>query len=380
MIKPCLQRSALLLLCLMTSLSLVACQKKEAAQVKVPPTIVTVAPVVQQAAPVTREFVGETKGSQEAEITAKVEGYLLQKHFTEGRPVKKGQLLYTLDARNLETALSQVKANLAREQATSGEAGREVARLRPLAESHAIAQRDFDRAIASRSETQAALAAARANVRNAEINLSYTRITAPIAGLIGISRVNVGEYVGPNNRVLNKVALIDPIHVKFSLSERDYLALRRHSTAGQAKTNVKIELVLADGQVHPYPGSFVSSEGAVDPTTGSIMIEVGFPNPEKIILPGQFGRVRITAGENRNAILVPQAAVFDLQGNSMAYAFDPKTSTVSVRNLKLGQRFGNSWIVESGLKSGEQVVVEGLQKLKDGHPVTPRPAQPASGN
>ena len=135
-----------------------------------------------------------------------------------------------------------------------------------------------------------------------------------------------------------------------------------------------VDVDLASGRVT------IASEGAVDPSTGSIMIEVGFPNPEKIILPGQFGRVRITAGQNRNAILVPQAAVLDLQGNSMAYAFDPKTNTVSVRNLKLGQRFGNSWIVESGLKPGEQVVVEGLQKLKDGQPVTPRPAQPASGN
>jgi len=220
------------------------------------------------------------------------------------------------------------------------------------------------------------VAAARANVRNAEINLGYMRITAPIAGLIGISRVNVGEYVGPNNRVLNKVAQIDPIQVKFSLSERDYLALRRQTPVEQPKANARIELVLADGLTHPHPGQFVSSEGAVDPATGAIMVEVGFANPDKIVLPGQFGRVRITTGENRNAILVPQTAVFELQGNSMAYVLNPETNTVTVRKLKLGQRFASSWIVEEGLEAGELVVVEGQQKLKNGQTVTPRPVQP----
>jgi len=373
----------------LSALGLSACKK--AAQLAGPPPEVYVADVVQQDVPVLMEAVGQTRGSQDVEIRARVEGYLNKVAFTEGSFVRKGDLLYQIDPLPLQAALAAAKANLATAQARLEKAHTDVARLQPLAEKQAVSQRELDNALSSQDAARAQVDANLAAVDKATLDLSYTRITAPINGLVGTTQVKAGNLVGRGeSTLLTTVSQIDPILFRAGISEADYLRLVKRvvDKGGQEGERAEIELLLADGTVHPYKGKMEAVERAIDPTTGTLAVQSTFPNPQLVIRPGQYGRARFVSEVKRGALLVPQRAVAELQ-NLYSVAVVGEGNKISFRNVKVGPRVANLWVIEEGLNPGETVVVEGLQRLRDGAVVNPKPvasaqagtgaAEPATG-
>jgi membrane fusion protein (multidrug efflux system) len=355
-----------------SALGLAAC--KEAAQQAGPPEVY-VAEVVQRDVPVYMEVVGQTRGSQDVEIRARVEGYLNRVAFTEGSFVRKGDLLYEIDPLPLQAALAAAKANLATAQARLEKANTDVARLQPLAEKQAVSQRELDNALSSQDASRAQVDANRAAVEKATLDLGYAHITAPINGLVGTTQVKAGNLVGRGeSTLLTTVSQIDPILFRAGISEADYLRLAKRFVAagGQQGGKAEIELLLADGTVHPYKGEVEAIERAVDPTTGTLAFQVTFPNPERVVRPGQYGRARFVSEIKRGALLVPQRAVAELQ-NLYSLAVVGDGNTVTFRNVKVGPRVENLWVIDEGLNPGETVVVEGLQRLRDGAVVNPKP-------
>jgi membrane fusion protein (multidrug efflux system) len=321
---------------------------------------------VQRDVPIYAEFTGQTRGSKEVEVRARVEGYLDGVHFAEGFPVRKGQLLYTIDPRPFETALAQAKGRLAGTEADLGKARQDVARYKPLAEQNAIPRQDYETALSRQQGAEAAVEAARAAVRQAELDLGFTRVAAPMDGLVGKTEVNPGNLVSRQSTLLTAISQVDPIHVRFSVSEQEYLRYIRHAERpSPGRSPVPLELVLADGSRHPHWGRVAFVDRTVDPTTGTLLIEAAFPNPEKVLRPGQFGRVRATIETRKGAILVPQRAVQELQA-TYNVAVVGAGDNVEIRPVKPGPRVDAMWVIEQGLKEGERVVVEGLQKVRPG--------------
>lgn len=344
-----------------------------------PPVEVQVATVLRRDLPVFIENIGQTLGSQEVEVRARVEGFLDTVNFREGSFVKKGDLLYTIDPRNLEAALAQAKGQLARAKADLARASQDVARYRPLIAQNAIPRQQFDTAVQIESAAKAAVEAAQAAADNATINLDYTKVYSPIDGLVGKTEVKPGNLVGRgDNTLLTTVSTIDPIHVRFTISERDYLRLARAGKRASGDEQGTLELVLADGSVHEHGGTLLFADRVVDPTTGTLLIEAEFPNPGRLIRPGQYGRVRAPVDVKTGAILVPQRAVRELQATfSVAVV---KDGVVSMRTVQPGERTGSLWAIDSGLAPGEQVVVEGLQKVRDGMKVQANVVSIVEGN
>jgi len=349
---------------------------KNQAKAPPPPAAVKVAPVIQRTIPLLIENVGQTRGSVEVEIRARVEGFLDRVAFEEGRPVKQGDLLYEIDPKPFKAALDRSKSDLATAEAAHSKARNDVARFKPLVEKNAISRQEFDTSVSMEEAAAARVEAAKANVRSAELDLSYCTIHSPIDGLAGKTEVKAGALVGRGqSTLLTTVSTIDPIRARFYLSERDYLTVvrRYRETPEEGKgTEAHFEMVLSDGSLHPHKGSFVFIERLVDPTTGTIMVEVNFPNPEKIVRPGQFARVRVPIDVIKDAILVPQRAVTELQA-TWSVAAVSKDNKVEMRPVKIGIRFGNLWQIESGLKPGDRIIVEGLQKVRNGVTVNPTP-------
>ncbi len=358
---------------------LVGC-KKEAP--KAPPPEVLVTPVAQQDVPVGIEAVGQTKGSEEVEIRPRVSGYLKSVNFKEGQPIKKGDLLYEIDPQPFEAAVSQAKGQLGQAQAALAKANADVARYRPLVEQKAVSKQELDNALAAQQNGEASVEAAKGAMQEAQVNLSYCRISSPTDGIAGINAVSVGNLVGPNNQAaLTTVSKVDPIRVPVAVSEKDYLELQRRSAERRAKgdtTRRPIELVLADGSVHPYPGPIRAMQSRVDPTTGTMTVEVEFPNPEKILRAGQFARIRAVSDVLHGALVVPQRAIEDLQGIKRVYVVGAGDS-VQVRTVTLGPVSGNLQVVQSGVQAGDRVIVEGIQRVRPGVVVVPKPA-PAAGD
>ena len=356
--------AGLLLAVATTGLS--ACRAKEATAP--PPPEVKVASVLRRDVPVYAEVIGQTRGSREVEITARVEGFLESVNFQEGSRVSKGQLLFTIDRRPFAAALDQTKGSLAQVEAQLGRANQDVARFRPLVEKNAIPRMDMDNALAAQATAQAAVAAARAVVERATLDLSYTSVTSPIDGLAGKVEVQPGNLVGRGQTtLLTRVSHVDPIHVRFSISERDYLHWARATAKGAMGPQLPLELILADGIVHPHTGALVFADRLVDPETGTLLLEASFPNPERLVRPGQYARVRATIGIRRNALLVPQRAVAEMQATySVATVAEGR---ILMRPVTPGYRTGSLWVIDSGLAPGDVVVVEGLQKVRDGVPV-----------
>ena len=344
----------------------------EAEKAGPPPPAVEVAAVIQRDVPVMIENIGQTLGSTEVEVRARSEGFLETVNFKEGSIVRKGDLLYTIDPKNLEATLAQAKAELARSQADYARSRQDVVRYKPLVALNAIPRQQYDTAVAVESASRAVVEASKAAVENATINLTYTKIYSPIDGLVGKTEVKAGNLVGRGqNTLLTTVSTTDPIHVRFTISEQDYLKYARadRDRPDGEKEN-RFELVLADGSVHPHRGSLVFADRIVDPTTGTLMLEATFPNPDGFVRPGQYGRVRTAVDVRKNAILVPQRAVKELQATySVAVVADD--GKVAMRTIKPGVRLGSLWVVESGLAAGEKIVVEGLQKVRDGMTVVP---------
>lgn len=371
-------------LLLAMSTMLAGCAGDEAPAAAVPE--VYVAEVIQQDVPIYMEIVGQTRGSQDVDIRARVEGFLDSINFTEGSFVRKGDLLYQIDPKPLEAALAQAKAHLANNQARLDQATITVNRMKPLAAQQAVSLQELDNALANQNAALAAVDADRAAVDKAVLDLGYTRITSPIDGIVGITEVKAGNLVGANeSTLLTTVSNVDPILFRGGISEADYLRLSRDMDARSASRAAEgrgIKLLLADGSVYPYEGTLEAIERAVDATTGTLSLQVAFPNPDRLLRPGQYGRVRFASEIRKDALLVLQRAVQELQDRFNVAVVDPD-GKVSIRGVKVGPRVGDLWVIEEGLKPGEKVVVEGLQRLRDGMSVnalpvaTPSPAAAA---
>jgi membrane fusion protein (multidrug efflux system) len=332
-----------------------------------------VATVVTRDVPIYIEAIGQTRGNTEIEIRARVEGFLETVNFLEGTFVKRGQLLYTIDARPFEAALAQAKANMAQAEAELARAHQDVVRYEPLVAKNAISRQEYETAVAVERAQEAAVEAARAAVNSSEIDLGYTKVLAPDDGLIGKTEVYPGTLVGRGqSTLLTHISKIDPIHVRFTIAERDYLyyARQRPDQKAPGSNQADFQLVLADGSTHPQPGRLVFVDRNVDPQTGTILLEASFPNPEQIVRPGQYARVRTAVDLKKGAILVPQRSVQELQG-IYNVAVVKEDDTVDLRMVTPGQRIENLWVIDSGLATGERVIVEGLQKVRPGVKVTP---------
>jgi membrane fusion protein (multidrug efflux system) len=347
-----------------------------------PPPEVTVAEVVQRDVPIGAELTGTTKGNVDVEIRARVDGFLKSIDYEEGTIVKKGQLLFTIDDQPYRAKLAESKGDLARAESTLSKATLDVRRYTPLVAQRAVPQAELDNANALQRSARAQVDAARANVRNAEINLGYTRLYSPIAGLAGQAQRKVGDLVGkPDPTLLTVVSTIDPVRVSVNLPEALYLRAAKELSSAGAETGRSsdsgpgAQLVLGDGTVYPERGRLVLVDRAVDPTTGTLHAELAFPNPQKLLRPGLYAKVLYREEIRHGALLVPQVAVQELQGQYSVVVVNAEGKSES-RKVKVGPRYGNQWVIDDGVKAGEKVVVEGLQKTRDGMLVKAIPAPP----
>ncbi len=360
------------------ALFLFACTEKKntPAPAASPPADVSVVTTTAQDVPIYLEFVGETHGLKDIAIRARVEGFLEGIHFQEGGPVKRGDLLYTLESQPFEEKVAARQSSVAESETMLAKAKGDLDRIRPLAEINAVSQSDLDEAVAAYEAGLASLDAAKATLRAAQIELGYTKILSPIDGIIGKTQAKVGDFVGrdPNPVILNTVSQVDTILVSFFITEIQYLEVARYlGGAGQKNVReegLRLELILIDGSVYNHPGKVDFINREVDTTTGAMLVQASFPNPEKLLRPGQFAKVRAKGQVVKDGILIPQRCVMELQGlfNVFVIRSDNKVET---REVTVGPRIGSSWLITEGLKPGEQVVYEGLQKVKDGATVKP---------
>ncbi len=370
-------RAAVFFLCVMVLAA--GCREKVAVPVAAPMAVVA-ADVIVRDQPIYYEAMGRTLGSQDVEIRARVEGILESVQFREGAMVEKGALLYTIDPSTVEANLAQARGALAQAEAADDKARRDVRRLTPLWEKNAISRQMLDDALAARHSASGAVVTARGAVDNMQIMLGYTEIHAPISGLIGKTEVKAGNLVGRGqNTLLTTLSVLDPIAVRFSISEKEFLAVQHViPDHPEAMANLAIfELVLADGSTLPAKGTVVFVDRSVDPATGTMLVEVAFPNPGLLVRPGQFGRVRLPVRTVTGAILIPQRAVQELQGTYSVFVVGAD-GRAEFRPVKVGARVDNLYVIESGLQAGEKVVVEGAQKLQNGMALALQPAAPAS--
>jgi len=357
----------ILTLLAMASWVLVGCQNQNAAA-PVPAPEVEVAAVVQKDVPIYGEWVATLDGYVNAQIQPQVTGYIIQQTYKEGSFVRKGQILFQIDPRPFQAVLDQAKAQLAQAQAQMGKTQLDVDRDTPLAKERAIAQSQLDNDIQANLAAKAAVKAGEAQVEQAELNLEFTHVTSLVDGIVGIAQVQIGNLVNPT-AILTSVSQVNPIKAYFPISEQEYMhyapRINAHNQQEVPSDAPPFDLILADGSIYPHKGTLLLTDRQVDVTTGSIRLVCAFPNPNNILRPGQFGRVR-AAGETRTgALLVPQRAVTELQG-SYQVAVVGSDNKVSIRPVKVGERVDAMWILESGVKPGELVIVEGLQKVRDG--------------
>jgi membrane fusion protein (multidrug efflux system) len=357
-----------------------ACRTSKAAAPPPPPPEVRVATISPERVALTSEWIATLDGYVNAQIRPQVSGYLIKRDYEEGAVVHRGQVLFEIDARPLEATLEQARAQLGEAQAQLGKAERDLARDRPLAEQRAIPQSQLDNDVQANLAAQAAVKSAEAAVQTAQLNVGFTKVVSLIDGVAAIATAQIGDLVGPST-LLTTVSQIDPIKAYLPLSEQEYLDVadringrrgRQASAPWQADTG--ITLVLADGTVYPHRGSFLAADREIDPKTGTIRISATFPNPDRTLRPGQFGRVRAETGVRTDALLVPQRAVTELQGSFQVRVVDDK-NVVRTRTVKTGQRIGSRWLITDGLEPGARVVVEGAQ-TRDGTVVNPQPYRP----
>ena len=349
----------------------------EAAPPPTAPIEVVVAPVVQRDVPVTSEWIGTTEGTVDAEIRAQVSGYLISRDYQEGRLVGSGDLLFRIDPRPFQASLEQARGDLGRAQAALGKARLDVERYTPLVAEGAVSRQELDNSLQARRAGEAAVQTARAAVEKAQLDLSFTEIRSPIDGIAGVAVAQLGNLVGPGDpKPLTTVSQVDPIRVSAPISEREYLTLARRLgdlAEGREERGSTLELILADGSVHPERGRAIVAGREVDPRTGTILFKGEFPNPGNLLRPGQYARVRAVTEVKQGALLVPQRAVSELQGVQQVAVVGPDDK-VSMRVVQTGVRDGSLQVIEKGLAPGDRVVVEGLQKVRDGSVVAPQPA------
>jgi membrane fusion protein, multidrug efflux system len=347
-----------------------------------PPQVV-VAAVEQRDVPIVREWIGQLDGSENVDVRARVNGYIQEIAFKEGTVVKPEDLLLRIDPRPFEAAVAQEEADLAQATATQEKTQLDEQRQNQLLERKINSQQDYDNAVKANLGAKAGVEAARAALEQAKLNLAFATINSPIAGIVGHTDFSVGDYVaaGSAGTPVTTVSTVDPIKIVFALSEKEYLAAAEHLTAMLVQPldqrEAIGELIRADGKVHPYKGRFLAADRQVDPKTGTIRISALFPNPGNILRPGQYAKARFKVQDRTGALLIPQRAVQELQGKNFVWVVDD-ANKVSQRSVTVGPRFGSDWVIEEGLKPGERIVVEGLQKVREGALVQPVPAPPAS--
>jgi membrane fusion protein (multidrug efflux system) len=352
------------------------CQGKAApppSQQQAPPAVI-VSQVVQRDVPVYEEWIGTTAGNINAEIRPKVDGYLLRRVYDEGSFVRQGQLMFEIDARQVQAALQQAQGDLAQAQAQLSKAQQDVNRFRPLASDKAISQQELDNAVSAQAAAQAVVEAKQAAVHQARLNLGWSHVTAPISGIAGASQAQVGDLVNPST-LLATVSQCDPIRVLYPLSEQEYLHLQERLRRDPTAHEDNLELILADGTIFPHRGHVLFSDRQVDVKTGTIGTVAVFPNPGNLLRPGQYGKVRAVTEVKKGAVLVPQRAVTQLQG-SYQVAVVGSDDKVQMRSVQPGVRMGSLWQIDSGLQPGDRVVVEGLARVKPGITVRPQEAPP----
>jgi RND family efflux transporter MFP subunit len=346
------------------------------------PPEVKVTAVVQRDVPIVSEWVATLDGYVNAQIQPQVTGYIVKQTYKEGSTVHNGDVLFEIDPRPFQALLDQAKAQLAQAEAQMGKTQLDVDRDTPLAKERAIAQSQLDNDIQANLAAKAAVQSSEAQVEQAQLNLGFTHVTSLFDGIAGIALVQLGNLVNPTT-VLTSVSQVNPIKAYFPISEQEYLRLADRINAPQdhveaSKDAPPLELILSDGTVYPSKGRVLYTDRQVDITTGTIRLVSAFPNPKNFLRPGQFGRVRASTYTRIGALLVPQRAVVELQG-SYQLAVVGRDNKVNIRIVKVGERVGTEWIIDSGVKPGEMVIVEGVQKVRDGVSVNPVPLAAAAG-
>jgi RND family efflux transporter MFP subunit len=351
------------------------CNKSQATTATPVPEV-EVTTVETRDVPVYSEWVATLDGYVNAEIRPQVSGYIIKQDYTEGSLVRKGQVLFEIDPRPFTAALDRAKGDLAQAQAQLGKSTLDVERDTPLAEARAIAKSQLDNDVQAKLGAQAAVESGRAALEQAALNLEWTKVTSLVDGIAGIAQVQIGNLVGSNS-VLTSVSQVEPIKAFFPISEHDYvLAQRKSSVISSGHTigffGSSLDLILTDGSLYPRRGKILLADRQVDPSTGTIRIVAAFPNPGNVLRPGQYGRVRVETNMKKGALLLPQSAVAQSQG-SYQVAVVGTDHKVTIRTVKPGETVGTMWVIDQGLKPGEQVVAGGVQQLKEGTLVTPKP-------
>jgi membrane fusion protein (multidrug efflux system) len=346
-----------------------------------PPPEVLVVPVAQRDVPIVSEWLGTTEGSVDAAVRAQVTGYLISRDYREGQLVKQGDLLFRIDPRASKAALEQAQGQLESARARYERARLDVVRYTPLVEQGAVSRQEFDNAVQRQRAAQAAVTSAQAAVDKAQIDLGFTEIRSPVDGIVGVAQAQLGDLVGPSDpEPLTSVSQLDPIRVSFPLSEQEYLrfAPRVEEAVRVGNFGVdRLELILADGSVYAHRGTGYPAGLGVDPRTGTITVKGVFPNPGNLLRPGQYARVPVETEQRKGALLVPQRAVIDLQGQKQLVVIGADDKA-ELRNVKLGPTWQNQVVVENGVAAGERVVVEGTQKVRPGMVVAAKDAADAA--
>jgi len=343
-----------------------------------PPTV-EVAAVIQADVPIYHEWIGVLDGLVNADIRAQVTGYLVSQNYKEGDPIKKGDVLFEIDHRPFQAAVGQAKGHLAQAEARLGKTELDVKRYAPLLKDKAISQEEYDDAVQANLEAKAAVAAAKAQVEQTDLNLGFTWIVSPIDGIASIANGQIGDLVGPTTGELTTVSTVDPIKAYYNVTEQAYINFTksfaterdRYARLGQ----FEIELVLADGATYPLKGKIYAADRQISPTTGALRVAALFPNPNYALRPGEFGRIRVKFDLASGALLVPQRAVTELQGSYQVALVDPDNK-IHVQPVRVGERSGTRWIIQEGLQPGQRVVVEGIQRVREGMVVNPTNAPP----
>jgi membrane fusion protein (multidrug efflux system) len=371
------------LVCYALILLLSGCSKSESGVSKLGPQEVLVAEVTQQDVPVVREWIGSLDGSVNADIRARVSGYLISQNYKEGTLVHQGDLLFQIDPSTYEAAVEQAKSALAQSEANQLQSEQTEKRETQLFEQKVESAQNRDNAVQANVAAQAEVKAQQAALRQAQLNLQFTRITAPVTGIAGIANPGIGDLVGPSDsQPLTTMSTVDPIKAYLKISEQDYLKFARKVVQARAagEKPPPVEIILADGMLYPHQGKFVAVDREVDQQTGTIRLAALFPNPDNVLRPGGFVRVRVTVRNIPGALLVPQRAVNELQ-TSYEVALVGQENKVEIRSVKVGDRVGPLWVIEEGIKPGDRVIVEGAQKVRDGQLIKPTPwTRPVADN
>jgi membrane fusion protein (multidrug efflux system) len=366
-------RTLVVIIVCLTMVNMLACEKKKPEAP--PPPVVEVVTVDRKDVPIYQEWVGALDGYVNAVIRPQVTGYLIKQNYREGELVKKGQILFEIDPPTFQASLDQAKAQLSQQKARHETTKANLSRIRPLAEKNAVSQKDLDDAVGAELSTRSSVEAAQAAVENAQLNLGFTKITSPVDGIAGIAKAQLGDLVGPNMQTeLTAVSTVNPIKVYINVSEQEYLKARE---GNRNVEDIPLQLILADGSVYPHKGKFALSDRQVDPTTGTIKIGTVFQNPNNILRPGGYGLLRAKMEVKKGAILIPQRAVADVQGKTLV-AVVGADNKAELRPVKVGGQVGSDWLISEGLKAGETIVVEGIQKVKSGMTVSPKPFTPGA--